>query len=319
MTDIPLDIVIGDYGVTAGLKDGRFPIAGVAPNFITVDPIIGAYRRMVRHVEFDVCQMTPTTYMIARSQGAPYTALPVVLSRRFHHGGIVCRPDADIREPRDLEGKRVGIRAWSMTTEVWTRGILAEEFGLDTDKVTWVVEGEDHVTTLALPPNAERVPPGQSLVAMMAAGAIHAGFTSRKGLSHEGPPEPGSTLPQVYHDLFPNAAELGAEWFARTGIYPMHALVVVKDEVLRAHPGVARALYRAFTAAHDDWLARLPRGESREDQTYRALSRIVGPDPLPFGLIANWSSFEAMYRYAVLQGLVSGTVSVDAMFINPDA
>jgi 4,5-dihydroxyphthalate decarboxylase len=100
-------------------------------------PIIAAFRRMVRDLEFDVCEMAPTTYMIARTRGAPYTALPIFLMRRFHHGGFVVRPDANIRAPKDLEGKKVGVRAYSVTTGVWTRGIFVNEYGLDSSKVTW--------------------------------------------------------------------------------------------------------------------------------------------------------------------------------------
>lgn len=317
---VPLDIVVGNYGATVGLKAGQYPIEGVAANFIDIEPIIGAYRRMVRGVEFDVCQMTPTTYLIARDQGAPYKALPIFLSRRFHHGGLVCRPGAGIRTPKDLEGKKVGVRAYSMTTEVWTRGILADEYGLDDSKVTWVVEGEEHVETLRLPDNAQRVPPGKSLVGMMATGEIQAGFTSKKGLNHEGLPAPGSNEPQVYHDLFSNADELGAEWYRRTGIYPMHALIVLKDDVMREHPGIERVLYRSFVDAHDDWLGRfwVDLAPTKEDQTYRRLSAVVGDDPMPYGVATNLASINALHRYARQQGLLSRNLTMEEMFIDPD-
>ncbi len=102
---------------------------------------------MVRDVEFDVCEMAPTTYMIARALGAPFIALPVFVMRRFHHGGFVVRPDSGIKVPKDLEGKKVGVRAYSVTTGVWTRGIFVNEYGLDSSKVTWVVDDEEHVTS----------------------------------------------------------------------------------------------------------------------------------------------------------------------------
>src|SRR5438045_6132765 len=126
MTDKPrLKIAIGTYGHTRGIKSGEVPIKGVDPDFVEVVPVIGAFRRMVRNLEFDVCEMAPTTYMIARALGAPYIALPVFVMRRFHHTGLVCRPDSGIRVPTDMHGKKVGVRAWSVTTGVWTRGILA--------------------------------------------------------------------------------------------------------------------------------------------------------------------------------------------------
>ena len=155
---VKLDIAIASYGHTAGVKDGSAPIKGVDANFIEVVPIVGAFRRMVRDVEFDVCEMAPTTYMIARARGAPYIALPIFVMRRFHHGGFVVRPDAGIKVPKDLEGKKVGVRAYSVTTGVWTRGIFTNEYGLDSSPVTWVVDAEEHVATLALPPTVVHHP-----------------------------------------------------------------------------------------------------------------------------------------------------------------
>ena len=147
-TKVPLSIAVATSGHTAAVKDGSVPIQGIEPNFVEVVPIIAAFRRMVRNVEFDVCEMAPTTYMIARARGAPYIALPIFVMRRFHHAGFVVRPDASIKAPKDLEGKKVGVRAYSVTTGVWTRGIFTNEYGMDSSKVTWVVDDEEHVTTL---------------------------------------------------------------------------------------------------------------------------------------------------------------------------
>src|SRR6201991_2969925 len=120
------------------LKNGSVPIRGIAPEFVNVVPQIAAFRRMVRDLEFDVCELAPTTYIIARSFGAPYVALPIFVMRRFHHAGLLVRPDAGIKTPKDLEGKKVGVRAYSVTTGVWTRAVLIDEYGLDSSKVTWV-------------------------------------------------------------------------------------------------------------------------------------------------------------------------------------
>ena len=152
-TSVALNFAVADYPHTRAIVAGRIPIEGVAPNFIKVEPQIAAYRRMVRNVEFDVCEIAPTTYIMARALGAPFVALPIFVSRGFHHGGLVVRPDANIKVPKDLEGKKVGVRAYSVTTGVWTRGIYIDEYGLDTSKVTWVVDDEEHVTALKLPPN----------------------------------------------------------------------------------------------------------------------------------------------------------------------
>src|SRR6266851_1406244 len=183
-----LKIAIASYGHTKDIKYGAVAIAGVEPDFVEVVPIIGAFRRMVRDVEFDVCEMAPTTYMIARALSAPFIALPVFLMRRFHHGGFVVRPDSGIKAPKDLEGKKVGVRAYSVTTGVWTRGIFINEYGLDSSKVTWVVDDEEHVTALKLPPNVVHAGPGQSLQSMMASREIQAGFTGPAGIGRAGPP-----------------------------------------------------------------------------------------------------------------------------------
>src|SRR5215469_13609109 len=228
-----LKIAIADYGHTRAVKSKEVPIEGIEPDFIQVVPIIGAFRRMVRDLEFDICEMAPTTYMIARARGAPYIALPIFLMRRFHHGGFVVRSDAGIRQPKDLEGKKVGVRAYSVTTGVWTRGIFVNEYGLDSSKVTWVVDDEEHVTALKLPSNVVHAPPGKSLVDMMAAGELQAGFTGNAGIGRAGSPtgaweQRAQASTVTYQELIADAADVEAQWFRRTGIYPIHGLIVVK-------------------------------------------------------------------------------------------
>src|SRR5215207_2646064 len=153
---LPLKLAVAEYPHTKAILSGRIPIEGVEPRFANVVPQIAAYRRMVREVEFDICELAPTTYIIARAHGAPFVALPIFLMRAFHHGGLLVRPDAGIKSPKDLEGKKVGVRAYSVTTGVWTRGILIDDYGLDSSKVTWMVDDEEHVRELRLPPNVVR-------------------------------------------------------------------------------------------------------------------------------------------------------------------
>ncbi len=319
-----LNIAIATSGHTAVLKSGAVPIEGVEANFVEVVPIIGAFRRMVRDVEFDVCELAPTTYLMARARGAPYIALPIFVMRRFHHGGFVVRPDAGIRVPKDLEGKKVGVRAYSVTTGVWTRGIFVNEYGLDAGKVTWVVDDEEHVTTLKLPPNVIHAPEGQSLASMMASGELQAGFTGPAGIGRAGLPvgnweQGGQTAAQVYPELIADAAKVEADWFRRTGIYPIHGTIVVKTEVLDRHPWLARALLDAFTKAKAPYLEALKRGEGDrpEDLRYRALTPLVG-DPLPYGIAANRASIDALVNYALQQKLIPERMPLDQAFRDPD-
>jgi 4,5-dihydroxyphthalate decarboxylase len=324
MTGPRLKIAIASYGHTKDVKSGAAAIAGIEPEFVEVVPIIGAFRRMVRDVEFDVCEMAPTTYMIARALGAPFIALPIFLMRRFHHGGFVVRPDAGIREPKDLEGRKVGVRAYSVTTGVWTRGIFVNEYGLDSSKVTWVVDDEEHVTSLKLPPNVVHAPDGKSLASMMASGELQAGFSGPAGIGRAGPPtgaweqrarEAGAAN---YPELIVNAGEVEAQWFRRTGIYPIHGLIVVKSAVLAQHPFVARSLFEAFVKAKDAYVARLKAGEGTapDDVKYKNLMALVG-DPLPYGLAENMPSIEAMLTYGLQQGLIPKRMPMDDVFVDP--
>ena len=324
-TPLPLKVAIATYGHTAALKDGRVSIEGVDANFMDINPIIAAFRRMVRDVEFDVCEMAPATYMIARAAGAPFKALPVFIYRRFHHGGLVYRDDAGVSKPRDLEGKNVGVRAYSVTTGIWTRGILANEYSVDNSKVTWVVDDEEHVTSLKLPTNVIHAPDGQSLVSMMASGELQAAFTGPAGIGRAGAPTAGWEATQQaqapsYHELFADAPRLEAEWFRRTEIYPVHGLIVVKDSLLAEHPWLAKSLFNAFLQAKTLYLDALKAGEVKTDadRSYKALSAIVG-DPLPYGVTENLPAIEALIKYSYQQGLLPKHFAASEMFVDPEA
>jgi 4,5-dihydroxyphthalate decarboxylase len=321
---VPLKIAIATSGHTAALKNGTIPIQGVEANFVEVVPIFAAFRRMVRDVEFDVCEMAPTTYLIARARGAPYIALPIFVMRRFHHGGFVVRPETGIKTPKDLEGKKVGVRAYSVTTGVWTRGIFQNEYGLDPAKVTWVVDDEEHVTSLKLPDHVVHAPPGQSLAGMMASGELQAGFTGPAGIGRAGAPtahweQGGQTPAQNYPELIENSAAVEANWYRRTGIYPIHGTIVVKTEVLKNNPAIATALYEAFSDAKNAYVERLKRGEgdTDNDKRYRGLIPLMG-DPLPYGMKANRASIEALMTYALQQKLIPERMPLDHAFFDPE-
>jgi 4,5-dihydroxyphthalate decarboxylase len=278
---------------------------------------------MVRDLEFDVCELAPTTYLIARAFAAPFVALPIFVMRRFHHGGLVVRPDANIRHPKDLEGKRVGVRAYSVTTGAWTRGILIEDYGLDSSRVTWVVDDEEHVTQLRLPANVVHAPAGQSLASLIEAGELQAAFDGNAGIGRAGPPIAGWAASSGnglrYPELFPNTEQLEAEWFERTGIYPMHGTIVVKEDVLARHPWVARSLFDAFNAAKNQWLAGLDENDTTADgRKYQRLRKIVGADPLPNGIKANLPTINALQGYACAQELIPSRMPIETLFCDPE-
>ncbi|MBF9033040.1 PhnD/SsuA/transferrin family substrate-binding protein [Rhodobacterales bacterium HKCCE2091] len=310
-----------DYPHTTAIKSGAMTLPEAEFDFVEVKPQIAAYRRMVRDHEFDVAELAPTTYVIARALGAPFVALPVFFSRRFHHAGLVVRPDAGIEGPKDLEGKRVGVRAYSVTTGVWTRGILQNDYGVDIDKVTWVVDDEEHVEAMELPANVEHVPEGQSLAGMIADGSIDAGFTANAGIGRQGKPTEGwnstaPVLPDDLRELIPDAAAVEAEWYAKTGIYPMHSTLVVKEDALAANPDLGQQLFDLFSAAKDDYVATLANGAAPEGSAkHRKMAEVVGGDPLPYGLEANRPTIEALITYAHQQKLVGERYRAEDMFL----
>ncbi len=321
---VRLKFAVADNPHVEAVKSGAIKIADVTPEFADVKPQIAAYRRMVRNLEFDVCELAPTTYIIARAHGAPFIALPIFLMRAFHHGGLLVRPDSGIKTPKDLEGRKVGVRAYSVTTGAWTRGIFIDEYGLDSSKVTWVVDDEEHVTQMQLPSNVIHAPEGSSLVEMMAKGEIEAGFAGNAGLGRAGAPAAGWDASKItpgddYPDMFPNARELEAEWHKRTGVYPMHGTIVVKESVLNEHPWVAKSLYDAFSQAKEDWLPKMRSGEasSATDKKFRGLMDIVGTDPLPFGIKDNLRTIEALESTAWKQRLIPRRMSLSELFFDP--
>ncbi|MGA2940830.1 MAG: ABC transporter substrate-binding protein [Xanthobacteraceae bacterium] len=327
MADQPrLKIAVAEYGHTRAVTSRSIPIKGIEPDFVKVAPIIGAFRRMVRDVEFDICEMAPTTYMIARALGSPFIALPIFLMRRFHHGGFVVRPDAGINVPKDLEGKKVGVRAYSVTTGVWTRGIFINEYDLDSSKVTWVVDDEEHVTALKLPPNVVHAPEGKSLQSMMKAGEIQAGFSGPAGVGRSGPPISGwdkaaavTAAADTYPELIANVEQVEADWYRKSGIYPIHGLIVVKDEVIARYPWLARSLMDAFVAAKKPYLEQLKagKGDSPEDNRYRKFLSLMS-DPLPYGMAANRPSIEALVTYSLQQKLIPSRPELSRVFVDID-
>lgn len=306
-----LSVVLGDYPHAQALLDGTVPLPGYQVEPVTVRPVIGAYRRMIRDLEFDVCELAPVSYLMARQAGVPLTAVPVFLNRRFHHGDVRCGVASGIRVPADLEGRRVGVRAYTVTTGVWVRGLLAEDYGVDVEKIGWVVDDDDHVER-RLPYNVVRVRDGRSLGELLRSGEIDAAFTGNAGTGRAGAPragwtataDPGTGDGRDPYPLFAEADVLAADWYLRTGIYPLHSLLVLRTELVERDPGLPTALYAALAdskrrqvAADPDWSAQ-PRFARQAGQ--------IGGDPVPYGVRVNETSVAALVRYSRDQGLLDG-------------
>src|ERR1700753_3959758 len=209
---------------TAAVKDGSVSAPGFRLEFEEVPVIIWAFRRMVRSLDFDVTEMAFTTYLCAKSFGKPFTALPVFLVRGFHHGAItrsaVAGPDSGAGGTHVLEGQRVGVnRGYTVTTGVWARGILADQYGVDLSRVTWVPSGDEHVAEYRPPANVLSAGRDQDVAAMIASGDLAAGVGFPPGTAGLEP-------------LLPDAEEAGYHALRDRGLYPLNHLLVVQDELL---------------------------------------------------------------------------------------
>lgn len=324
----PLRIAVATYGHTKPLKDGSVVPKGVALQFVEVNPMVAAYRRMVRERAYDVCEVAVTTYLVAKAHGKGFTALPIVLNHMLHHGDVQVGLDTGIETPQDLRGKRVGVRAYTVTTGVWVRGLLQSEYGVDPSTITWITDDEEHVQEFRAPANVIAAPEGKSLVELFHSGAIDAAFAGPAGLGRSGPPRegwdraaaaaaPAQTRP--FKPLFADAERLDAEWYRRTGVYPMHGVLCVKDEILAEDPSVARALVDAFTEAKAAFLRRLDAEgpQSDDDRRWTRYRAIVGPDPLPFGIEENRKTIDMLIRYAFEQGLIPKRYAAEEVFVAP--
>jgi len=298
-----LKTAIATYPHTKGLKDGTVTAPGIRFDHVEVSPIVGAFRRMVRALEFDVSEMAITTYLTARAYDKAFTALPVFIMRQFHHSPIVYNVKSGVQSPKDLEGKKVGVRAYTVTTGVWVRGILATEYGVDLDKVTWVVVDEEHVQEYRKPSNViER--PGANLGAMLVQGELAAAIGAGQVDSPDVKP------------LISNAREAEAAWYRKTGIYPINHTVVVKDSLLRSNPTLAPRLFNAFTEAKAAFLKQLSSGAElpADAQALAQRRSVVGEDPLPYGLAGNRKALEAVIQFAHDQKILPRKISVEEMF-----
>jgi 4,5-dihydroxyphthalate decarboxylase len=307
-----LSIVLGAHGQVADLRSGDVKVSGVDLDFVKVKRMPDAYRDMVRTQCYDISELAPTTYLMALETGAPLTALPIPMTRRFRHRGLLRRKSSALRQPKDIEGKRVGVRTHSVTAAVWTRGVLAEELGVDLGRVTWVTEEEENVTAYVPPANVVRVAEGQTLAGLAKAGELEAGFAGLAGIGAEAGDE--------WVDLVDDATAREKDWFARTHIYPLHGVIAVRNEVLRENPGLAAGLFDAFVEAKQRYWSRVTSGASAEaeDLRYRKLAELVG-DPLPYGLEENLATFGALVRFAHRQGLIGKAPPVQSLFPDPRA
>ena len=291
---VPLTLrtALGKSPLVRALKDGAVTSDRLRFDFVDVDPITRAFRRMVRTLEFDLCEIALTTHAQARAFGKPITALPVVLLRGFHHGALICRRDSPLRGPADLPGKRIGVRAWSQTTGVWVRGVLQNEYGVAPESMAWITEEDAHVQEFQDPPFVQRIAPGQSLPAMLLAGEIDAAIALA-----------GVDAAQT-RAVIPHADEAAAAWYRKTRAYPVNHVVVVKDALLAECPWLAQELMRLFLES-----------KRLAPKVPSPLTSLVGDDTEPYGVAANQPAIDLLLRYAAQQKLIPHPYTAADLFV----
>ena len=306
MSDLELKTVTRTQGNNQALKDGSVQPQGFAFDFVDVPVLIDGFRRMVRGLEFDVSEMALSTYLCAREHGKRFTALPIFLVRAFHHGAILVNTKAGIRTPKDLEGRLVGVnRGYTVTTGLWARSILQQEHGVDLSRITWVLSGDEHVAEYRPPSNVVPIEAGKKIADMLIAGELAAAI----GVEVEHP----DIIP-----LIPNAAQAGFEALRTRGHYPANHLIVMKDELLAAEPGLAVQVFQAFAESKRIYLEKLKAGQIEQptamDKLHLRVLEITGKDPLPYGIEPNRAMLQEWIAHCLAQGIITKPVTVDELF-----
>jgi 4,5-dihydroxyphthalate decarboxylase len=306
MTLPRLKTVTRTQGNNTALKDGTVKPRTFDFDFVEVDPLIDAFRRMARGLEFDISEMAMTTYLTAREHGKRMTALPVFLVRAFHHGAIVHNVKSGIRSPRDLEGRRVGVnRGYTVTTGVWARSVLQNEHGVDLGKITWVLSGDEHVAEFKPPANVVPMEKGRKMADLVASGELDAAI----GVEVDHPD---------VKPLIAGAKEAGLEALRKRGHYPINHCIVVKDELLQRSPELAQDVFDAFANAKRVYVSLLREGKlpktGAADELHRRVMEITGRDPLPYGIGPNRQALEELIQAARDQGIIRRSPRVEELF-----
>lgn len=304
-----LKIATDDYDRIQALKTGKVAIEGCALDYLTLEPG-ETFTRLFRHHEFDISEMSFSTYMVALSQGGfPYRAIPVFLSRVFPHGSIYVRTGSGIRGPQDLKGRKVGVPSYHFTRGLVVRGMLQDEYGVKPSDIRWRIGGVDKPEDFSYvakpsPPGVEVefIAPGRHLALELAEGSIDAIISYRDPqILLDGDP--------VIGRLFDDFRALEQDWFRRTRVFPAMHLVGIREALLAEHPDLALKVCSAFEAAKRACLPRLFDLDSLKVTLpwlvaeTRATVALMGPDFWPYGVEKNRRMIETQTRWSFEQGL----------------
>ena len=279
-----LEAALGRYRHTLPLYEGKVGLPGTAFHFNEIAPISRAFAPMVRAQRFDVSEMAMATALQAVAYRKPITVLPIAVAARFQEAALLCRADSTMRGPEDLKGRRIGVRAYTQTTVMWLRGILADDYGIEPSMLRWTSFEDAHVAEYADPAWVERAPAGANLLDLLRSGAIDAAI-----VGNDMPSDP------AFRTLYADPAAAGARFRATHGFMPVNHLIVVKTALVEAEPDLPAALVRLFEQSRD---AAPPGGPAAPP---------IGPDAvLPSWLLAA--------RYCLAQGLLPHAVGASALW-----
>jgi 4,5-dihydroxyphthalate decarboxylase len=271
-----LRTLLGDHPCTAALKDGSVKSDLVALDFAEYSPTHKGFKPMVREGAFDVSEMAIVTYLMAKSFAKPMVLLPNVVVARFQHAYALYHARSGTLTPRDLNGKRVGIRSFTTTTGAWLRGILANDYGVDLDSIDWVTFEDAHVAEYR--DSTKRALAGKEIIQMLIDGELDAALGEK--VDHAG-----------LKSLFPDAAAEEKAWFANHGVLPINHMVVVSEKLCREHPETVREVSRLLKA-----------------------SAALAPAAPKFSADEMRRSLELIIRYTAQQGLIPRAYAVDELF-----
>ncbi|OGQ84610.1 MAG: hypothetical protein A3G40_12255 [Deltaproteobacteria bacterium RIFCSPLOWO2_12_FULL_57_22] len=311
MSKLRLTLACGSYDLLRPLIEGGVVPAGIDLNVVTMASP-ERHGRMLRHEEFDVCELSLVAYLVARDQGRGFTAIPVFPHRRFRHGYMVKRTGCGIDKPADLNGKRVGLDTLQNSAGLWMRGILQDHHGVDLKSIEWWCQQEEDVPfEPAKWMRVRRVSEGKDIDRMLLDGELEG------ALYPETLPSIRSGSPKVAL-VFPNPKAAEIEYYNKSGIFPIMHAVVIKNDILEKHPWVAVNLLQAFEQAKEVCYERMkdPRNFALVwvKELMQEQAAIFGPDPWPNGLERNRKALEAVVRYEHEQGMIKEKPKIEDLF-----
>jgi 4,5-dihydroxyphthalate decarboxylase len=312
---LELTLACGDYDILLPLIEGEVQPDGIEIVPVTRMDSTTRHWRFLRNLEFDLAELSISSYLLAKDADLPVAALPVFPHRRFRHGFVFVNSAKGIRRPSDLIGKRVGIKSFQVSAILWMRGILEHEYGVPHKSIRWFSELDEDVE-FAPPPDLDltRLPEDKSVETMVATGELDA-------LIHPDLIEPILKKDPRVGRLFPDYKREEMAYFEKTGIFPIMHAIGIKREAVERWPWIAISLFEAFEEAKAIGMARMRNPRIAPIAWYNAFweeqQEILGPDPWEYGLTArNRKTLETVVGYSHEQGLIRKRPDLDDLFCN---